>query len=292
MIHVIENENLVVEINQTGAELFSIKSKKTGLEYLWQGNPEFWKARATVLFPVCGRMYEGKYYYDNKEYEMPIHGFAKLFDFSVEEKTEGSITLSLIGNEQTKKYYPFDFKFAVKYTLIDDKIETLYNVKNLDDKDMYFSLGGHPGFNVPFDANDKFEDYYIEFSSNELDKYVLSDKCFYLNKTQKFDLVDNKLNLIHDLFDNDALFFMTNSDVVKLKSNKHANYLEVSYKDMTALGLWHKPKTQAPYVCIEPWHGIPSDQDKIDNLSQKRQIIKLDKDKEYNTYINISVKES
>ena len=65
MIHKIENEFLSVEINSLGAELFSVKSKKTGVEYLWQGNANYWKSRATVLFPVCGRIFSGKYTFKN-----------------------------------------------------------------------------------------------------------------------------------------------------------------------------------------------------------------------------------
>ena len=77
----IENEFLTVDVNENGAELWSIKSKKTGIEYLWQGNAEYWKGRAPILFPICGRLFEGKYFYDGKEYAMPIHGIAKLFCF-------------------------------------------------------------------------------------------------------------------------------------------------------------------------------------------------------------------
>ena len=42
----IENDFLTVDVNENGAELWSIKSKKTGIEYLWQGNAEYWKGRA------------------------------------------------------------------------------------------------------------------------------------------------------------------------------------------------------------------------------------------------------
>ena len=85
MIIKIENEFLTAEINEFGAELYSLKGKKTDTEYLWQGNPEFWKSRSTVLFPICGRLYEGKYIFNEKEYEMPLHGIAKLFNFESEK---------------------------------------------------------------------------------------------------------------------------------------------------------------------------------------------------------------
>ena len=96
MIRKIENEYLSIEINEKGAELYSIKSKSTGIEYLWQGNPEFWGGRSTVLFPICGRLFGGKYTYNGVEYEMPIHGIAKLFDFTVNNFSDNSIEFVLI----------------------------------------------------------------------------------------------------------------------------------------------------------------------------------------------------
>ena len=108
MIRRIENEFLSVEINELGAELFSIKSKKTGVEYLWQGNSEYWSGRSTILFPICGRLFGGKYTYNSVVYEMPIHGIAKLFEFNSKDISNTEIEFELKSNMETKKYYPFD----------------------------------------------------------------------------------------------------------------------------------------------------------------------------------------
>ena len=291
MLCKIENEFLSVEINSLGAELFSIKSVKSGIEYLWQGNPEFWKSRATVLFPVCGRIFGGYYTYNNEKFEMPIHGFSKLFGFSVNKESDTQISFTLISSEETKKYYPFDFSFTLKYALKGNALINEFIVNNTGDKELIFSYGGHPGFNVPFNNGEKFTDYYLEFSENELEKLVFSDTCFNTGKTLKLALDGNKLNLSHDLFDNDAIFIKTSVGTVKLKSAKAKNYVEVSYKDMTCLGLWHKPKSKAPYVCIEPWHGVPSNDGIIDDLETKLDIICLAKNKTYQNFYTIKINE-
>ena len=124
-------------------------------------------------------------------------------------------------------------------------------------------------------GDENFEDYYIEFNKDRLEKLVLSDACFYTVETEKFPLKDGKLPLRHDMFDNDALFFTATSGEVLLKSDKNANGIKIVFKDMTCLGLWKAAKVDAPYVCIEPWHGVPSDDGKVDDLSTKRQTIKL-----------------
>ena len=286
MIKKIENDYLSVEINELGAELFSIKSKKTNIEYLWQGDSKYWSGRSTVLFPICGRLFGGKYTYKNIEYEMPIHGIAKLFEFNTKVISDTEIEFILVSNEETKKYYPFDFEFIIRYSLKAMLLKTDFIVKNIGNNEMYFSYGGHPGFNVPFTTDEKFEDYYVEFTKNELSKHIFSETCFCTEQTEKFSLSKKKLQLSHDLFDNDALFFETESDKIKLKSSKLNNSIEILYKDMTCLGLWHKPKSDAPYICIEPWHGIPSIDGVVDDLNRKQQMIRLNANKRYtNSYV-------
>ena len=81
MIYTIENELLKVDVNSIGAQLFSLYSKKSQTEYLWQGDPAYWKDRAHNLFPFIGRMYEGIYTYDGKQYPSRAHGLARYFEF-------------------------------------------------------------------------------------------------------------------------------------------------------------------------------------------------------------------
>lgn len=61
MNYTIFNDFLEVTVSDVGAELMSVKSKKDGTEYLWQGDPAFWAGRAYNLFPICGRLTEGRY---------------------------------------------------------------------------------------------------------------------------------------------------------------------------------------------------------------------------------------
>ena len=127
----IENDFLTVEINEKGAELYSIKSKKTGIEYLWQGNPEYFNYRSLVLFPFCGRVFGGKYIFENNEYEMIIHGFARCFVYETRLISNEEIEFELKANEETKKGYPFDFVFVVRYVLNKNSLKMEFVVKNI-----------------------------------------------------------------------------------------------------------------------------------------------------------------
>ena len=111
MVHKIHNEKLTVEVNALGAELFSVKSTD-GTEYIWQGTAPYWNSRASIIFPVCGRLFGGKYTLDGKEYEMNLHGFARKTEFEVERESDTELVFSLCTSESTLSQYPFDFKLT------------------------------------------------------------------------------------------------------------------------------------------------------------------------------------
>lgn len=79
MIYIIKNRFLNIEINSIGAEMQSIK--KDNIEYLWQGDNNTWKNKATNIFPFVGKMQDGKYIYNGITYEMGNHGFARHTNF-------------------------------------------------------------------------------------------------------------------------------------------------------------------------------------------------------------------
>lgn len=293
MNYTLKNQILTVEISDYGAEIQSIKSNKTGVEYLWQGSDVYWKNRATVIFPICGRLHQGKYTYNGKEYQMIIHGFAKKSTFTVVEQSNEKIVFQLKANDFTREQYPFEFILNLEYELDNNELKQTYRVFNPDDKTLIFSIGGHPGFNVPFIEGERFEDYYLEFDSvGEKLNSFFSDDGLTLPKSEYYPMVDGKIiNLTHGLFDNDAIFLDDKDDAVTLKSKTNSNSVRVEFKDMTKIGFWQDERTEAPFLCIEPWHGIPADDGVTDDLSTKKQMIHLKPNEEYSTYFKIIIQE-
>lgn len=294
MNYTLENKHLKVEISDIGGELMSIYGKTTGFEYLWQGNEEFWHGRAPILFPICGRLTDGKYTFKGKEYKMNLHGFVRKSLLNVVKKTNTTIVFNIKSNAETLEMYPFNFDFSIKYVLKGAKLINKLIVKNTDENnELLFSLGGHPGFNVPLGDGLTFDDHYMEFKKAcQPSQLVMSETCFYTGKDKKFALENDKiLRLKHNLFDNDAIFLSNMADTVTLKSDKSERFVKVHYNDMTHLGFWHAPKTEAPYVCIEPWHGVPAYDKKVDDFETKAEIMRLKPKKTYKTYFDITVSE-
>ena len=118
--HVIKNSIIEVEISTLGAEIQSLTFN--GKQKFWTGNAAFWAGKAPVLFPICGRLKNGVYYYNGKEYKMPPHGFAKKSEFDVVSVKDDEITFLLKWNEQTLEVYPFKFEFFVTYSVVDSSL--------------------------------------------------------------------------------------------------------------------------------------------------------------------------
>ena len=94
-------------------------------------------------------------------------GVVRKMEFEFANKDWNMIAFRLRSTPQMKQSYPYEFELTIEYRLIGKEIIVNYYVKNLDLKTMPFAIGGHPGFNCPMVANEKFEDYYIEFEQEE-----------------------------------------------------------------------------------------------------------------------------
>lgn len=281
MNYQIENDFLKLEISDMGAELKSIQ--KDGVEYLWRGDKKYWAGQSPVLFPFVGRLTNGKYYLNGKEYEMNPHGFARKQVYSVVEKTDDAILFELTDNTETLKSYPYHFSLRLEYELVENEIKITYRVYNLSEETMYFGIGGHPGFALPFDEGLDFTDYYLEFGGKSYPESMgLSPTAFLSSVNERFPLEDDRIcRLRHDLFDNDAIVLQHMSDEVVIKSDKGSRKVKVSYPNFPFLGIWHPAKTDAPFVCIEPWATLPSRQDVVEEFRYKSDMIRLEADDVY-----------
>src|SRR5688500_17732778 len=159
----IENENLKVRINPKGAELTSIFSKDTQLEYMWEGDPAVWGKHSPILFPIVGTLKENRYRYNDKNYSLPRHGFARDKTFVTEDHKGDECIFKLSADDETWRVYPLEFRLRIKYSLFQNSLSTSYEVVNPADEPLYFSIGAHPAFKVPITPGTAYEDYYIQF---------------------------------------------------------------------------------------------------------------------------------
>ena len=253
-----ENDRLIVTIDDMGAELVSIYDKKHSREIIWQGNPEWWKRQAPILFPNVGKYYGGEYLYQGKHYTQDQHGFARDYELERVEGSETSVTHRLVSNEETRKVYPFDFELLIMHRLEGNQVDVQWQVKNTGSHAMYFTIGGHPGFNVPVLSGTEYGDYALKFADNQDElKYIHIDMATGTGRPENvytMPLTNHTYQLSKDLFDLDALVFDGGQiRKVGIVMPDGSDYVTVLCEGFPNFGIWAAPG--APFVCLEPWCG-------------------------------------
>ena len=283
MEYIIENSKLKIKTRSQGGEITSIFNKENQTEYLWNGDPKYWKYHAPILFPIVGKVVDSKYRVDGKVYELPQHGLARISEFKMIDKKEDEITFELIYSDDSLKVYPYKFSLKSDYKLEGNTVNVTYTVENLDDKRIYFSIGAHPAFMCPIDKNDSLNDCYIEFNKSENSTKINLTAEGYLSHDREKCLEEtSKLDLFKELFKDDALVFDDlNSNKMTIKSKNNNKSLEIDFSGIPYMAVW-APKDGAPFVCIEPWFGHADYYDFNKEFSEKEGINSLEIGEKFN----------
>lgn len=286
----ITDGTVTVEIDEVRATLHSVR--KNGVEYLWQGDEKYWNFQDKNLFPYIGRMTDSKYIYNGKEYPMGLHGFCGDHPFTPENVTPSSVDFVLRDNEATREIYPFRFELRISYSVSGCTLIKKCSVDNQGENTMLFGIGSHPGFQVPIGGDGSFTDWYFEFGEESEPLRIGFDQATYrLNDVNTpYELENGKLlRLAHEKFDLDAIVLQNMPKTVTLRSDCSDHAVRASYPNMEFLGLWHKPHTDAPYVCIEPWASLPSHSDFVEDLAEQEFIVHLPAGQNYTNAISFEI---
>ncbi len=264
----IENDRLSAVIDSKGAQLRSLK--KDGTEILWQGDKQYWTETAPILFPICGGLKDDSYILDGKKYSLEKHGFACNLEFEGQRIDDKSARFVLRSDNYTLEKYPYKFVFTATFTLQDDSLKTTYEIKNMNDCEMYYSVGAHEGFA----CKEGIEACSVEFERQEaFDACIVQDGLLSRNK-QKMLPDGKKIDLKEKYFAVDALIFENiNSDSVTLINRENQRKITVWCKNFENLLIWAVPG--AKFVCIEPWSGFPDYIDTDKDFTKKNAIQKI-----------------
>lgn len=244
--------DLSAEISSSGAELVSVKDNG-GNEYIWTAE-DVWKRHAPLLFPFVCNTASKKYTVDGREYALSNHGFARDSEFTVTDKGEDFVTMTLSASDKTKEKYPFDFLLTVTYRVSGNRLSQEMKVKNTGSGEMYFFIGGHPGFLCPFtaDRDSTFEDYDVVYEKPEtvIQQLPGGDVTVLDNGTT--------VPVTRELFKNDVfLKDKPASSKISLVSRKSGRSVTVSYDRSGCIAVWSPYDDRAGFVCLEPWAAAP-----------------------------------
>jgi aldose 1-epimerase len=167
---------------------------------------------SSVLFPFASRIQEGKYVFQEKEYQLncnetgknALHGLVYNKNFKLLEREENTNSCSVtIGFIETKmsQGFPYTYEIYLTYMLTEKGLSLSVKIKNTDTKSYPFTLGWHPYFIS--------EDLHNSSLSFKSDQKIIFDE----NLITK-EIVDHKTNAIFKIEDQQL------DDCFVLKSNK------------------------------------------------------------------------
>jgi galactose mutarotase-like enzyme len=284
----LDNDFLVVKAKREGAELTSIFSKIDKIEYLWQGNPEYWRFHAPICFPVIGNLIDDTCFVDNKPYNMTVHGFARDMNFDIQSKQKDSVSFILKSNDETLEKYPYKFSLIISYKVTNNKITVSYEVRNEDNKEMNFSIGAHTAFSCPVIPDLKTEDYYLSFKEQKIQPFLLSDGFLTENKKVLYEKT-NQIPVSKELFENGVIILEDlEKKEITIGSDKNSHSVSMSFEDFPYIAIWSKIEG-APFICIEPWFGLPDLVGSAGELKNKKGIKKLKNHEIFNCSHEITI---
>ena len=273
MEFIISKGDTVAKCTSVGGELISFV--KDGKEYVWYGHAEHWSGQAPCLFPVVCRPKDDCVIIDGTTYPMKKHGFARKAAFTPVEVTPQSITFRLTDSDETKASFPYEFILDITHSVTEDSFTTEYKVTNKSDRAMTFCIGGHPGFNCPICEGESFEDYSLVFDNAE---GAVAHNCdldaggYMSPDMPELDYIkDSKMDLIYDRFDFDAVV-VENLPVkkVNLVNRNTGHGVRFEFDSFDAIGFWTPIKMSSPFICLEPWNGLPGGLDETSEFTSKK----------------------
>ena len=236
----IENEYLKVGINTFGGSLTSIYDKLTSEEMLYQPIPNSWQGQDVVIFPFVGRLKDKTYTVDGKTY----------------------------------RKYPFRFVVRVQYKLVDNNIEVKYIVDNIDDKTIYYGIGGHPAFicdgvlkEEEFDITDNKVVVYCD----DANKVVQNSSGTFMKGIEPINV--KEFNLSKDLFRKAKTIIINSNTLNKIALyRKNGKSIEIKMFDNKYVAIW-SDENFGNYCALEPWWSLPDFEDCDKELSKKLTIL-------------------
>ncbi len=278
-------------VRTLGGELTSFV--KDGIEYVWQGDPDHWNGQAPILFPVCCSPKDGKIAFDGTEYPMPKHGIARRREFEPVYIGKDKVVLEQRETEETLRMFPFCYSLSASYRVRDDGFDAIFTVKNLDRNEMTFCIGGHPGFNCPLAEEDGgFEDYSLFFEDTAGVTASITKDGYMNAEVPKLDILKDstELPLVWSDYDNDAIILENlPKKTVKLLSRKTGKGIRFDFDGFDALGLWTPDHKHSPFICLEPWNGLPADVAETTDAKSKKYHRCLQPEESYSVGYSVTV---
>jgi len=243
---------LSARISNLGAELQSLTHE--GTELLWQGDPAYWSGRAPLLFPIVGRAPGDEIAVDGARATMNQHGFARRSHWILARRCEAGCTHILGDTPEIRAVYPRPFRLTQSHAVTGATLSVTVEVANTGAAALPFGLGFHPAFAWPLPGATGPAEIRLDNGAEPALARLDGDGLL-APEALPSPFSRGRLTVTPDLFDADAMIFPEGAGSGLSYSAPGAPRLSFRFDNCPALGIWSKPGG-APFLCIEPWHGL------------------------------------
>lgn len=266
----ISSNDLTAQVNPTGAEL-SVLRDADGNDYLWHGDPTYWTGRSPVLFPIVGRAPDDTISLPDGTFPMQKHGFARRSKFKLLDHSDQSCRFELTQTPEIAKMWPFEFRLIMSISLNGTTLTQSATVENLSDREMPFNFGFHPAFNWPLPNGQGAH----EIVRDDLDDPVMvrhRNGVLRLEPLQT-PFENGRCILSPTHFDEDAMIFLGGAGKGLTFKAEAGPKLHFTFHNLPDLGVWSA--RNAPFLCIEPWHGADAIEGRSNAMSERPSVYTL-----------------
>ena len=248
----LRSDDLEAEVSPLGAELVALRDAQ-GRDFLWDGDPAYWKGRAPLLFPIVGKVPNDQLLIAGKAYPMRQHGLARVSRFDLVARDEGSCLFRLDATDASRDIYPFAFRLDVRYALAGARLAVEATVANRGEGAMPCSFGFHPAFRWPLPGGGTKARHEVVFAEAEDAPARRLDGGLLRTAPDATPIAGRRLALSESLFDDDVLILDELRSRELVYRSPDGPSVRMRFPAMPHLGLWSKPG--AGFLCIEPWQG-------------------------------------
>ena len=263
MQYTIQNQYLRLTVDTHGAEAVSVQNCRTGAEMLWCGDAAVWGRHAPILFPYTGKLTDGKMIAKGIEYQGGQHGFARDVEHTLVRQTDDTLELELHADAQTLQRWPYGFVLRSLFRLDGNTVHHTLCVENPVEEELRFGIGYHPAFAVPFDDHHTTEDYEFRFDTMESPLCVSALPHGLLNGSRYYYLGRNTetIPLTDTLFANDSHCMVNlRSKTLAIVEKDTGRSIRCNIDGYPYVLIWSAKATPVRFVCIEPWHSLPGEE--------------------------------
>ena len=123
----------------------------------------------------------------------------------------------------------------------------------------------------------------------QLVRWFFKDGIIPAGKTEEALENSRILSLTRSSFDQGIMIFKhPASHEFSIVNSRNAKAVRVITDGVPYVGVWTKPGG-APFLCIEPWHGIPDMSDTSGNITEKEGIMSLEPRASFSTGYRVEI---